>query len=476
MIKARISEQVPGTGLIFTHLDRSILNLTINFWYNCSMFRVLLFTLLSFATVASAQTGASPLATAKGRTFTAADLSPEGQAVFKNQKKTIESGRAALFGQMIAETLLELEAKAVASTPDKLVAAERSKVATPAPAQIQAVYDANKSDLGNRTLSEVRDEIVAFLRREPEQKALQAYFDLLKGKHKFTTGKNVNAADLTPLDIIASFTGRQITAQQFASDNRFAINETLHHIYENLRADLETAVLNALIEEEAKAKNTQPNNIIATEVTDKMREFSEAERAGLEAALMDRLFTKYEVKFFLKEPEVIAQNVSADDDPASGPVSASVTVVMFSDFQCPACARTHPVLKRVIAEFDGKVRFVVRDYPLESIHADAFNAALAANAANKQGKYLEYSERLYGEQSSLDKPSLLKLAGELGLNVKQFEIDFTDAKAAAEIRKDKADGESYGVSSTPTIFVNGVKVHSLSAGAFRRAINRTLFK
>jgi protein-disulfide isomerase len=119
---------------------------------------------------------------------------------------------------------------------------------------------------------------------------------------------------------------------------------------------------------------------------------------------------------------------------------------------------------------------VVRDYPLEDIHANAFNAALAANAAAKQGKFAEYAEKLYGNQKSLDKASLARFAMELGLNVKQFEIDFSDAAAAGEIKQDQADGESHGVGSTPTIFVNGVKVHSLSASAFRRAINRALTK
>ena len=440
------------------------------------MIRVLLFLFLALTVISNAQSPDSTLATAKGRTFTSADLSPEGQALFADQKKAIEAERAKLFGQMVAENLLDLEAKASASTPEKLLDSERAKIAEPAAAQIQAVYDANKAALGYKTLPEVRREIVAFLRRDPEQKALQAYFDMLKVKHKFTPGKNVNTADLKPADNLASFTGRQITVQEFESKNRLALNETQHQIYENLRGDLEIAVLNALIEEEAKAKNTQPNSIIAAEVTDKMREFTDAERERLETALMNRLFAQNEVKFLLKEPEVISQNVSTDDDPSRGPAAAPVTIVMFSDFQCPACARTHPVLKQVIAEFGDKVRFVVRDYPLESIHANAFNAALAANAAHKQGKFHEYTERLYAAQDMLDKPSLLKLAGELGLNAKQFEIDFSDAKAAVEIRKDQADANSYGVSGTPTIFVNGVKVHGLSAGAFRRAINRSLTK
>jgi protein-disulfide isomerase len=119
---------------------------------------------------------------------------------------------------------------------------------------------------------------------------------------------------------------------------------------------------------------------------------------------------------------------------------------------------------------------VVRDYPLENLHKDSFQAALAANAAAKQGKFFEFIKLLYGRQDALDKASLLKYAAELGLNVKQFELDFSDAKTAAEVRKDQADGRSYGVSGTPTIYVNGVKVHRLSLLGIRSAIDRALKK
>jgi protein-disulfide isomerase len=428
--------------------------------------------------IAVAVAGQAPdgiLAAAKGRSFTAADLSPEGQSHVANLKRTLEQNRTQLLGQMIAEALLELEAKAVGTTPNKLVENQRATAANPTAAQIQAVYDSNRQTLGNRTLTEVREDIVSYLRQEAEQKMLGDYIASLQTKYKYAVGKNINAPDLKPLDVVATYGGRQISAQEFETANRFALNEFHHHNYEHLRSDLEIAILNALIAEEAKARNVEANVIIATEITDKLRDFTDDEREKLETALMDRLFKKYEVKILLKEPEVITHTIAVDGEPSVGPATAPVTIVMFSDFQCPACARTHPVLKQVMAEYAGKVRLVVRDFPLD-IHANAVNAALAANAAAKQGKYVEYIERLYANQNSLDRPTLVRFATELGLNAKQFEIDFTDAAAAAEIKQDQADGEKAGVGSTPTIFVNGVKVHSLSASAFRRAINRALTK
>src|SRR5207253_1547192 len=164
------------------------------------------------------------------------------------------------------------------------------------------------------------------------------------------------------------------------------------------------------------------------------------------------------------------------DSPSRGPAEAPVTVVMFSDFQCSACSATDPILKKVMAEYPGRIRFVVRYFPLETIHENAFRAACAAVAARAQGKFFEYTEILYKNQTALDAKSLSKYAADLGLNVKQFELDLNAAKTAAEVRKDMADGNAYGVNSTPTIFVNGVKVHDLSADAFRKTINRALRK
>ncbi len=168
------------------------------------------------------------------------------------------------------------------------------------------------------------------------------------------------------------------------------------------------------------------------------------------------------------------QNIATANQPSQGRQTAPVTVVMFTDFQCPACSAVHPVLKKVMAEYGDKIRFVVRDFPLVNIHENAFRAALAANAANAQGKFFEYTELLYKNQNALDKDSLEKYAADLGLNQKQFDLDLTSEKFAADIKKDMADGKIYGITGTPTIYVNGVRVRELSAEDFRKAIDRAL--
>lgn len=435
-----------------------------------------LFSVLVFALAVAAQKPDEILATSTGATYTAKSLSADAQKLFETQDQAMAGAKSRLLSEMVTGTLLDLESKAVNKPVDRLIAEQRSKVAEPPETQINAVYDANRAALGDRTLEQSRKEIVAFIRREPEQKAVEEYIKALTAKYKVTFGRDVNIRGLKPFDLLVTVGTKSISAQEFEDKNKVALADARAEIYEGIESDLEASILSALVAEEAKAKNTDTSSIIAEEITDKLRDYSDEERAVLESALQKRLFAKYNVKVLLKEPPPLVQNISIDNDPVIGKATAPVTVVMFIDFQCPACSRTHPVLTRVIAEYGDKVRLVLRNFPLESIHENAFPAALAGYAANAQGKFAEYAEVLYRNQDALDKASLLKYAADLGLNVKQFELDLSGEKAVAEIRKDQADGRSYGIGGTPTIFVNGIKVRRLSAEAFRKAIDRALKK
>jgi protein-disulfide isomerase len=430
-----------------------------------------------FVLSVDAQRPDDALATSGNITFTAASLSPSGQKLYLEQRKIISENRAQILAGMIDTAILELESKSLNSTPEKLTAAQRAKVAEPTTAEIQKLYDANASALGGRPLAEVRSQLVEYLKSVAADKVVAAYIQTLRTKYKVANGKDVNAIGLTPSDVVATIGTRTITLGEFEQANRVRLNDIEMEVFEELRGDLEASIFSTLVGEEAKERNIDTGAFIAAEVTDKLRLWTDEERAAVEAALMKRLFTKYGVKILLREPPPIVQNILIEtDDPQAGSAAAPVTVVMFTDFQCPACSRTHPVLKQTLAEYGDKIRFVVRDFPLENIHENAFQAALAANAARAQGKFFEYSEILYRNQDALDRASLVKYATELGLNAKQFELDFSDARTQAEVKKDQADGRSYGVGGTPTIFVNGVKVHRLSAQAFHRAIDRALSK
>ncbi|MDQ6785550.1 MAG: DsbA family protein [Acidobacteriota bacterium] len=435
----------------------------------------ILFSLLIFSSCLFAQTSEQILATANNQNFTAKDLAPEAHQAFENLPATIAELRKQLLEQQIIDALLEAEAAAQKTTAEKLVEAEiNSKVQNPTAKEIQAVYDANRAAIGNKTLEEIRPQIVEFLRRDAKQKMFADFVSNLKTKYKAALGKDAGAPNLKPFEVLATVNSKQITAEGFEAKNRAALNDFEADVYDNTRDALEQIVYSNLLVAEAKAQNIEAGDLIAREITDKMREFSPGEREKLESDLRRRLFQKYDAKFFLKEIAPVAQNISTDDDPSLGSINAPVTIVMFSDFQCPACSATHPVLKKVIAEYGDKIRFVERDFPLTQIHENAFRAALAAGAANAQGKFFEYIELLYNNQNTLDTASLKEFATRIGLDRKRFDADLDGEKFADEVHKDMADGKQYGITGTPTIFVNGVKVRRLSAEAFREAIEKAL--
>ncbi len=429
-------------------------------------------TIVLLVCAANAQRPDEVLATSTGMTYKVSSLSPEGQKLYAERRNLISDTRTRLLTAMIAEAMLELESKAQNSTREKIVALQKTKVAAPTATEIQAVYNANREALGGRSLEDAKPEIVDFIKHEAEDKAVDDYLITLRTKYKVTVGKDVNGVGLGPDEVLATIATRTITLRDFDQEHRLRMNDVEMEVFEEIKADLEASIFTAVVIEEAKARSVDTSSFIATEITNKLRDFTDDERAAVEAELMMRLFARYRVQITLSEPAPIVHNVSVDDDPWIGPASAPVTVVMFTDFQCPACARAHPLLKQAIASSGGKARLVVRDFPLENIHPDAFAAAVAANAALAQGKFTEYAELLYRNQAAQDKVSLLKYATELGLNAKQFELDFSDPKTAAEVRKDQADGRSHGIAGTPSIFVNGVKVHRLSIVGLRSAIER----
>lgn len=434
------------------------------------------FVTLSLAAAVTAQKPDQVLATAAGQSFTTKDLPAGIVKHLESEPAMIAEARTRTLSEMVTEHILETEAKAQNITVEKLLDNVTAKVPSPSAAEIQAVYNSNRSQIGSKSLDEVRPQIIEFLRREPEQKAIQEYLKTLETKYSVRYGKDVNVPDLRSLESVATMTGRSISAQEFEVRARSAAADVKDHIYSDTRDNLDAVIYQHLLAVEAKSLGIDTGDLLAREVTNKMRDYTDGERLGLEETLRKRLFAKYAVKYSLKEPQPYVQNISVDDDPSQGKPGAPVTIVMFTDFQCPVCSATHPILQKVISEFGDKVRFVVRDFPLTMIHENAFQAAAAANAAHAQGKFFEYTEILYRNQDALDSASLKKYAVDAGLNPKQFELDLASEKNAAEIRKDVAAGKTYGASGTPTIFVNGVKVRRLSAEGFRGAIEKALKK
>jgi len=166
---------------------------------------------------------------------------------------------------------------------------------------------------------------------------------------------------------------------------------------------------------------------------------------------LDALRAKFKASVIM-EPE--REQVHASG-PQRGPASAKVTIVEFSDFQCPYCGRFTPVLKRLLAAYPTQVRLVYEYFPISSIHANAQKAAEAAVCASNQGKFWEMHDTLFAEQSSLDVGSLKEKARRLALDAKQFDDCLDSDAASAVVAADIAAGQRLGIGATPASFVNG---------------------
>ena len=175
-------------------------------------------------------------------------------------------------------------------------------------------------------------------------------------------------------------------------------------------------------------------------------------------------------------PTVGPVDVSVDDDPAQGPEDAAVTIIEFSDFQCPYCARFDTeTLPQILSNYGDRVRFVYRDFPLTSLHENAVKAAEASECADDQGAYWKYHDLLFQNQAALDDASLKSYAASLGLDTAAFDECLDSDSNMSEIQKDYQDGIAAGVQGTPAFFVNGVLIQGAQPyTVFQAAIEAAL--
>lgn len=198
-----------------------------------------------------------------------------------------------------------------------------------------------------------------------------------------------------------------------------------------------------------KARIRKPFEEVATQVTTYLQQQEQEKRRQ---ALISELRPSYPVSIALRGPQV---EVPTAGNPALGPDNAPVTVVEFSDFQCPYCRQVQPALKRLMTEYEGKVRLVFRDYPLRNIHPQAQKAAEAAQCAAEQQKFWPYHDKLFAS-TGLQVEDLKKYAQELELNTEQFNTCLDSNKHAKGVDEDMQAGQQVGVSATPSFFVNGM--------------------
>ena len=273
---------------------------------------------------------------------------------------------------------------------------------------------------------------------------------------------------------------------RWRADDPASQADATQKLYDGRRAALEAIIADMLLTEAAKKKNMTADAYETEEVGKRVKPVSDSEvvafyQANINqmqgrplevmAPAINRYLTEQqraaarqtliaelrkagpEVRVLIDAPRRDVQIESTD--PSLGRSSAPVTVIEFSDFQCPFCQRVAPTLKKVRDTYGDKVRIVWKDFPLTQIHPQAFKASEAAHCAGDQGKFWEYHDRLFVNQQQLQPEELKQHATALGLDAAAFNACLDSSKYGERVRDGVAQGTRLGVNSTPTIYING---------------------
>ena len=169
----------------------------------------------------------------------------------------------------------------------------------------------------------------------------------------------------------------------------------------------------------------------------------------------------------------VVYDIDVTHNPSRGPEEAPVSIIEFSDFQCPFCAGIQKTLDRVLEAFPDKVRLIYKQYPL-NIHSHARRAAAASLAAHNQGRFWELHDKMFENFSAINDANIRNWAKEIGLDMDSFDQNMNTGQQETLIRKDIADGAAAKVLGTPTLFVNGRKVQDRSFEGFKKMIQEEL--
>lgn len=168
-------------------------------------------------------------------------------------------------------------------------------------------------------------------------------------------------------------------------------------------------------------------------------------------------------------------DIDITGSPFEGPANAPVTVVVFTDFQCPYCSRLVPLVKKIHENNPDNVKIVLKNMPLR-FHKMADPAAKAALAAFEQGKFWEFHDKLFAINDKLSEAAIVQIAKDLGLDMKKFAADRVSPKIQLKIQKDMLDAQQAGVTGTPTVFINGRQLRQRSLEGFQAIIDEELNK
>ena len=447
------------------------------------------------------------LGVVNGVKITKQDLSPETRSRVEELQRQVVEARQRELDLQIDSMLLESEAKKRGVTQSQVIKDEViAKVQAPTEAEAQAFYDKNKASIQGEFKDE-KNNVIEYLRYQRQQELAAKLAERLRASAQVKVIAKPTAPPATAADrarVLATVNDKQITMGDIENSLRPLIFNVQEEVYALRKQDVELKVNDTLLAQEAQKKSITTRALLDAEVSAKVPRVTDAEAQAFYNENKDRISgefaqVKAQVVQYLQErkeqeatlayaeqlrraskieinltaPESPSFPIATDDQPSKGTAKASVTIVEFTDFQCPSCARQHPVLERIVNEFGERVRLVVRDFPL-SQHADARKAAEAAEAAREQGKYWEYAAVLFRNQSALGVDKLRQYATEVGLDRAKFDASLDSGKFAEKVQRDVMDGHKLGVNGTPTLYINGKRVSDNSYESMKSAIEAAL--
>lgn len=445
------------------------------------------------------------LAIVNGVTITPRDLEKATGESIRNLQKQVTEARKRELDLLINSKLLAIEAKKRGINTAKLLEQEVvAKVKPPSQAEAQTFYDQNKTRIQG-DFNSVKDDILRYLLDERQRTEAKKFADGLRA----ASNTVIKVPQVVPprnaterAQVLASVNGENLTSGDVEDSLKALIFEVQEQVYNLRKNELDLTINDTLLAQEAQKRKITTHALLDAEVKPKQvteeqaRLFYEQNKDRVsgdfaqtkasiisylqqtelrlaERAFVEKLRATGSVQVFLKAPESPVFSISTKDQPSLGNDNAAVTIVAFTDYQCPSCASIHPALERLVKEHAGKVRLVTRDFPLTQ-HADAFKAAEAAEAAREQGKYWEYIHVLMGNQSSLGVEKLKSFAGELGLDRARFDSALDSGKFTEMVQRDVEDGMKLGLKGTPSLFINGRRVTAQSYEDLKASVDAAL--
>ncbi|MEP6920095.1 MAG: thioredoxin domain-containing protein [bacterium] len=447
------------------------------------------------------------LATVNGAKLTKLDISHAIESRIKEFYEDVIDARRREVDLQINAVLLDAEAKRQGSSTLSLLDREvTSKVVTPTDAAAEAFFEKNKNQIPGE-FKDVKDDVIVYLREERQQEAAKKLADRLRTTAQLQIAPGPATAPTTEQErsrVFATVNGKRITSGDVEDSLRALIFEIQGAVFKLRKHELDLRINDLLLTQEAQKRGVTKASLLDAELTAKQPKITDADAEKLyaqnlgkikkqyaevkdqiiqrlreeaahkaETALVEKLRAGAQVQMFLTEPEPPTYTIAVDDQPMKGNPNATVTIVVFSDFQCPSCSQQHPIIERLIAEYGNRVRFVMRDFPL-SQHKQALKAAAAAEAAREQGKFWEYAHLLFHHQSALQVENLKAYASELSLDRAKFDAALESEAIKEQVQRDIVDGERIGVAATPTTFINGKEVLNRSYEGLKSALETSL--